>query len=392
MGEATNFLVFGSVLALRLLIPLAIPLYPLPAILAAFLLDGVDQAIFQRYTTLDLTFYQGYDKALDVYYLTLAYIATLRNWTHRSGFGVSRFLLYYRLVGVVLFELSQVRAVLLLFPNTFEYFFDFYEGVRLRWDPRRMSRRLVIGAAAFIWIVIKLPQEYILHVAQVDTTDWIKSTIFGVAPTDSWATAIANRPLVSLAIAVAVVAVLVGARWVILHRLPPADHAPQFAAGPIPPDVLERSERLASSARPLRLNDPALLQKVALLSLVGVIFAQILPGVEAGVLTVTLGVAFVILANTALSIWLARRESDLGLHHPPVRGAGRAQHQLGPALRRAPAGHRGVDRHREHALLRPPADADRDPLRPLLPGAPGPLPGERIGRKGRHEGQEGLER
>jgi hypothetical protein len=307
VGEATNFLVFGSVLTLRLLIPLAIPLYPLPAILAAFLLDGVDQAIFQRYTTLDLGFYQGYDKALDVYYLTLAYIATLRNWTHRSGFGVSRFLLYYRFVGVVLFELSQVRAVLLLFPNTFEYFFDFYEGVRLRWDPRRMSRRLVIGAAAFIWIVIKLPQEYILHVAQVDTTDWIKSTIFGVAPTDSWATAIANRPLVSLAIAVAVVALLAGTRWVILHRLPPADHTLRFAAGPIPPDVIERSERLASSARPLRLNDPALLQKVALLSLVCVIFAQVLPGVGAGVLAVTLGVAFVILANAALSIWLARR-------------------------------------------------------------------------------------
>jgi hypothetical protein len=38
-------------------------------------------------------------------------------------------------VGVVLFELSQLRVLLLLFANTFEYFFAFYEGVRLRWDP-----------------------------------------------------------------------------------------------------------------------------------------------------------------------------------------------------------------------------------------------------------------
>ena len=69
------------------------------------------------------------------------------------------------------FELTQIRAFLLIFPNTFEYFFDFYEGVRARWDPRRMSQRLVIGAAAFIWIFIKLPQEWWIHVAQLDTTD-----------------------------------------------------------------------------------------------------------------------------------------------------------------------------------------------------------------------------
>jgi hypothetical protein len=53
----------------------------------------------------------------------------LRNWTNRFAFDVSRFLLYYRFVGVVLFELSQMGVFLLIFPNTFEYFFDFYELV-----------------------------------------------------------------------------------------------------------------------------------------------------------------------------------------------------------------------------------------------------------------------
>jgi hypothetical protein len=306
-GAASDVLIFGLVLALRLLIPLAIPRYPLPAILAAFLLDGIDQTIFQRFTTLDLGFYQGYDKALDVYYLTLAYLSTLRNWTHRSAFAVDRFLLYYRLVGVLLFELTQVRAVLLIFPNTFEYFFDFYEGVRLRWNPLRMSRRLVLGAAAFIWIVIKLPQEYIIHVAQVDTTDWIKTTIFGVAATATWGAAAANRPLVTLALVVVLVVLVAGARWLIRYRLPPADHRPRLAADAIPAAVAERSERIMRTPGPLRLTDPALLEKVALVSLVSVVFAQILPGVEADVLAVTLGVALVIAANTALSAWLARR-------------------------------------------------------------------------------------
>jgi hypothetical protein len=298
---------FAVVLALRLLVPLAVPRYPLPALVAAFLLDGVDQTVFQRRTDLSLDFYQSYDKALDVYYLTLAYVSTLRNWTSRYAFRVDRFRFYFRLVGVVLFELSQLRVLLLVFANTFEYFFVFYEGVRLRWDPRRMRERLVLGAAAAIWIVIKLPQEYIIHVAQVDTTDWIKNNVFGVPDTASWGEALATRPLVSLAIAAALVALLAAGRWLLTHRLPPPDHRPRLAADPIPPDLAERGAQLMATAGPLRLTDPALLEKVALVSLVGTLFAQVHPRVAAGPLAVTAGVALMIVANTALSAWLARR-------------------------------------------------------------------------------------
>ena len=306
-ASASDLLIFGVVLALRLLVPLGIPRYPLPAILVAFLIDGLDQTIFQQFTTLNLDFYQGYDKALDIYYLTLAYLSTLRNWAHRYAFKVDRFLLYYRLVGVVLFELTQLRPILLIFPNTFEYFFDFYEGVRLRWNPLRMSKRFVLGAAAFIWIVIKLPQEYIIHVAQVDTTDWIKNTIFGVAASASWGEALANRPLVTAALAAAVVALVIGVRWLARHRFPPPDHFWRLAADPIPAELTARSDRLAADPGPFRLTDPALLEKIALVSLVTIIFAQVLPDVQASPLTVAAGVAFVITANTVLSTWLARR-------------------------------------------------------------------------------------
>src|SRR5262245_24667331 len=173
--------------------------------LAALVIDGVDQTIFQTFTSLDLSGYQSYDKALDVYYLSIAYIATLRNWTNLSAFGVSYFLYYYRLIGVVLFELTQLRWVLFVFPNTFEYFFDFYEAVRTRWDPRRMSRGLLIGAAAFIWIFIKLPQEWWIHVAQLDMTDFLKESVFGVSADSSWTEAIAANPTV-VVVALVVVA------------------------------------------------------------------------------------------------------------------------------------------------------------------------------------------
>ena len=148
--------------------------------LAALVVDGLDQTIFQTFTSLPLDDYQSYDKALDVYYLSLAYLSMMRNWVSRDGFDVGRFLYYYRLVGVVLFEQTQIRALLLVFPNTFEYFFDSYEGIRTRWDPRRLGRKLLIGIAAFIWIFIKLPQEWWIHVAELDATDLIKTNVFGV--------------------------------------------------------------------------------------------------------------------------------------------------------------------------------------------------------------------
>ena len=79
-------LIFGVVVASRVLVPLAIPRFPLPAMLAALVIDGIDQTIFQTFTDLDLTGYQSYDKALDVYYLSIAYVATLRNWTNLDAF------------------------------------------------------------------------------------------------------------------------------------------------------------------------------------------------------------------------------------------------------------------------------------------------------------------
>jgi hypothetical protein len=56
-----------------------IPRYPFPGVVIALVLDAIDQTIFQQFTNLNLDGYQGYYKALDIYYLTLTYIATLRN-------------------------------------------------------------------------------------------------------------------------------------------------------------------------------------------------------------------------------------------------------------------------------------------------------------------------
>src|SRR5512141_1380644 len=121
MSLSSDSVVVAAVIVARFVLPLFIPKYPLPAILVCLLVDGVDQTIFQTFTRLNLDWYQSYDKALDIYYLVIAYLSTLRNWRNHPAFRISRFLLYYRLLGVAAFEITQWRPLLFIFPNTFEY-------------------------------------------------------------------------------------------------------------------------------------------------------------------------------------------------------------------------------------------------------------------------------
>ena len=298
--------VFWLVVAARFLVPLLIPRYPLPGILAALIIDAVDQTVFQQFTNLPLEGYQGYDKALDIYYLTIAYISTLRNWSNHFAFRVSRFLFYWRLAGVALFELTQLRPLLLIFPNTFEYFFIFYEAYRLRWDPAQITKRLVLGTAALIWIVIKLPQEYWIHIAQLDTTDFIKENVFG-APLDTpWSEILAaNLWIIPVAIVIAALAVVL-LRW-LARRLPPADRKLEFSADAHQPAFSEEQVRSAKAEEARSIVDAALVEKIALVTLVSFIFAQVLPDVQASSLQLAIGVAVLVTINTVLSHWLARR-------------------------------------------------------------------------------------
>jgi len=304
----TSYLwVFWAVAVARFLLPLTIPRFPLPGIIASLILDAVDQTIFQQFPGIDLQGYQGYDKALDIYYLSVAYITTLRNWANGFALQVSRFLFYWRLAGVALFEITQVRWLLMVFPNTFEYFFIFYEAYRLRWSAERMSKKLLIGAAAAIWIVIKLPQEYWIHIGQIDTTDWIKTGLFKVPVDTSWSVIVRTWPAVCVGAIVVVAALLAAVWWLARRRLPPADHRLSFDADAHQPAFTADQVRGAVSSEASRIVDAALLEKVVLITLVSMCFGQVLPGVQATNLQFALGVPVIVIVNTALSHWLARR-------------------------------------------------------------------------------------
>ena len=283
-------LVFVVVIGARFLVPLLIPKFPLPAIFACLVLDAADQSIFQA-MGFDPPGYQSYDKAMDVYYLAMAYLSTLRNWASVAAYRVTRFLYFYRLVGVVAFELTHTRALLLVFPNTFEYFFMAYEAIRSRWRTVRWGLRWWIGVAAFIWVFIKLPQEWWIHVAQLDFTEflannpWAGPTIV-VAPagrgrrrSGSGAARACCRPTTA---------------W-------------RFAADPMPEEMDTAAEQARWYADRAPSGRSATLEKVVLLGLLSVIFAQTLPGVHASNLQLFFGIAAVIVVNAAFTLALARR-------------------------------------------------------------------------------------
>ncbi|MGW1339528.1 hypothetical protein ACWCOV_00635 [Kribbella sp. NPDC002412] len=281
--------VFWCVVLARFALPLLIPSFPLPAILACLLLDGVDQTIFQTFGY-DPPFYQSYDKAMDVFYLSIAYLASLRNWTNPAAVRVSRFLFFYRQVGVVAFELTGARFLLLLFPNTFEYYFIAYEAVRTRRNPLRYPLRFWVLVAGAIWIFVKLPQEYWIHIAQLDLTDTIRDV-----------------PWFLPALVVAGLALLAVGYFVVRPRLSPADWSWRFRADPLPEGIDEARERAAYQAAHRKVFDSTTVEKIFLIGLISVIFGEVLPGVETTNLRLFSGIAVFVVVNAAIGLWAARR-------------------------------------------------------------------------------------
>jgi hypothetical protein len=277
----------------RLLLPLLILRVPL-VIVAALALDAADNSLLERFSDIDLGPdgpYQSFDKALDIYYLAIAYLATMRNWTSDAAFRIGRFLFYYRLVGVFLFEVLDSRAMLLVFPNTFEYFFIAYELVRLCYQPWRCPARFWLATGATLWVVVKLPQEYWTHVEQGDFTD-----------------SAADHPVIYFVCALVVLALAAVLVLVVRPRLPDLVWGWQFAAGQPGYEPAEAHARHAQRLRRREVLWGELAEKAVLLGLLAVVFASILPGVTATWLEVAAAAAAIVCANTAISIAYARSE------------------------------------------------------------------------------------
>ena len=167
------------VIGLRLIVPLLILRKPLAGGIAALLLDALDVVIVEFFGPGGMgSQYHSLDKVLDVYYLGLEAFVSL-SWIERIPRLISVTLFVYRVVGVALFELTDWRPLLFIFPNLFENWFlfvlivwTFFPAVRLGAWRRCLTWLLVL-------YIPKLGQEYLLHVAEAQPWSWFKDT-FGL--------------------------------------------------------------------------------------------------------------------------------------------------------------------------------------------------------------------
>jgi len=107
--------------------------------------------------------YQSLDKWLDQVYLGAFLVVALR-WAGPAR-TVAVALYVFRLVGFVAFELTQERALLLLFPNAFEFWFITVAALGddrvARWSRARLAVALVVLTG------LKEVQEWALHGARL---------------------------------------------------------------------------------------------------------------------------------------------------------------------------------------------------------------------------------
>jgi hypothetical protein len=147
--------VFGSLPTLR---------WPLAGGLLAIFVDLTDLYWFNVLDLGGVPDYQMFDKLADQVYLAVFLIVALR-WTGPER-TISVVLYAFRIVGFLLFELTGERAVLLLFPNVFEFWFLFiaaFHHVR----PAMAWTRWQLAAVLVPLIGAKEVQEWALHWARL---------------------------------------------------------------------------------------------------------------------------------------------------------------------------------------------------------------------------------
>ena len=297
-------------ICVRLLLPMLIPRFPLPAIVACLIVDSADQSILQALDVV-VPSYQNIDKALDVYYLSIAYVATMRNWENLEALQIARALFYFRVVGVLAFELTDERILLAVFPNAFEPFFIYYEFIRMRGNPMK-SRKALVLVTAIIWLVVKLPHEWWVHVAKLDATDFIKTKILGASLDTSFWLAIVKAPLVTGTLFV-LFAIGILFLWRFLMRRRTEARLSDARISRIRSRALDRSIDRALDARdwvdartaPVRPG--VMIEKIALITLVSLIFQQTLPGMRVGGWQTAIFIAVTIAVVDYLLRVIARR-------------------------------------------------------------------------------------
>jgi hypothetical protein len=105
--------------------------------------------------------YQALDKILDLFYMSIFLFVALRWKNFLSKIAV--FLFIFRLLGLLIFEITQERIFLLFFPNVFEFWFILVTGLKLFLKEKTVLKpKIIIGSLVFS-AGLKIFHEWVLH-------------------------------------------------------------------------------------------------------------------------------------------------------------------------------------------------------------------------------------
>lgn len=165
------------IIALRLLVPLTIFRWPLWGGIAAMLLDGADVILIELIPGGSFgDHYHTLDKVLDSYYLSIELIVALR-WQSPWAKWPAVALFAYRAVGVVLFELTERRIFLFIFPNLFENWWLYVVAVERFWPRVYPTSVKTVAIPMALLLIPKMGQEYLLHFAEAKPWNFIKQQL-----------------------------------------------------------------------------------------------------------------------------------------------------------------------------------------------------------------------
>src|SRR5262245_930423 len=170
------------VIAIRLLVPLSILRWPLAGGLLSLVVDAVDVILVDAIAGLlgqpgeFGPTYAQIDKWLDLYYLALELVVS-RRWVEVVPRRTAAALFGWRLIGVILFEITVSRPLLVVFPNLFENYYLFILIAR-RWFPRFVPRTWAHSLIACLLLLIpKEVQEFVLHYEELHPWQWLRETL-----------------------------------------------------------------------------------------------------------------------------------------------------------------------------------------------------------------------
>lgn len=147
---------------------------------ASIAADGLDVVILEAVGGAKIFWgptYHPVDKILDTYYLAFAAFVSLR-WPEMLAKKIAVFLFAWRLTGVVIFEITNIRQVILFAPAIFENFYLIVAGGKQFFPKFRVDTSKKLAVILVITAIPKLVQEYFMHFLEFQTWRFVKENIF----------------------------------------------------------------------------------------------------------------------------------------------------------------------------------------------------------------------